>query len=191
MAITFACPNCSKTLRADDSHAGKRARCSGCKSPVVVPSGGGDGGVYPVDELLVTGSSQWGSMPYGPPPVITISPPPVVAGDPDDDTVFGAGDRMQMLFSIPPEPWYYRFIVGYAWLVAVLGFAQFALVLPLMLIGWAMRDPLFPAAGSAVLALLEALYSLGVLLACLAVAAPMLLIVDAARNLRMMRFSGR
>ena len=37
MAIRFTCPNCTKTIKADASFAGKHAKCPNCATKVAVP----------------------------------------------------------------------------------------------------------------------------------------------------------
>jgi hypothetical protein len=37
MSIKFECPHCQKKLNVPDEMAGKKGRCTGCKSPLVVP----------------------------------------------------------------------------------------------------------------------------------------------------------
>ena len=37
MSITFFCENCGKRLKANEAHAGRTARCSGCGTPTLVP----------------------------------------------------------------------------------------------------------------------------------------------------------
>ena len=37
MPIPFVCPNCRKSFRAADKHAGKRAKCPGCGNTITIP----------------------------------------------------------------------------------------------------------------------------------------------------------
>jgi hypothetical protein len=108
------------------------------------------------------------------------SPAPVPAQVP----VRCAGD-------IPPEPWYYRFVAGYAAFIAFLGMLQFGILLFVFLIysaspgsvpeGHSFGEPL----------IIPAIYSIAFLIGTLAASAPVLVAVDAARNIRAMRYQDR
>lgn len=37
MTIRFSCPECSKSLKADEQHSGRKVRCDACGTVVVVP----------------------------------------------------------------------------------------------------------------------------------------------------------
>lgn len=37
-AISFQCPNCGRQIRVASKYAGRKARCQGCKSVVVIPA---------------------------------------------------------------------------------------------------------------------------------------------------------
>ena len=71
MPITFTCPQCQKTLRVGDEHAGRQCRCPNCSAWVPVPQ--------PQEELEPPRPSDW-SPPadYVTPSVAApIEPPPV------------------------------------------------------------------------------------------------------------------
>lgn len=42
MSIAFQCPNCGKTLSAANGMAGRKARCTDCDAPLVVPATAGE-----------------------------------------------------------------------------------------------------------------------------------------------------
>lgn len=83
MLTEFSCSNCNATLKAPSSYAGKKAKCKGCGSAVVIPPHPDDEG-YAVDGL--DSPSKWddvtapASEDVSPPPLpaITLPVPPLV-----------------------------------------------------------------------------------------------------------------
>src|SRR5215204_3078652 len=61
MAIEIRCPQCSRTLRVPDEHAGKQVRCPACQQISVAPSGGAaSGNGVPAAEVKPTAASESG-----------------------------------------------------------------------------------------------------------------------------------
>lgn len=166
--IEITC-QCGRMLKAPDSAIGKKGRCKGCGSEV---------------EIL--------------PPV--VDEPETVDDEPMPDLAINVDEEDAPLDpkvgppvpkpnpAMPPEPWFYGFLDGYAKLCVGLAVVQFLLVLCGAVIGILttmsenQRIPL--VAGTVVLVSLA--WMLGIIL----VSCPILLAVDAARNLRAMRFGG-
>lgn len=177
--VSFACPNCQTSMKAPSSLSGRKARCKGCGQGVLIPPPDGEPG-YDV--------AAFDDFPEEPetPTMVAVQPPPLpplVAGDPDESPK-GAAPAFR---TMPPEPWFYRFLSGYAQVVAVLGIAQFGLVsiLCIYIVFRAARESQGYASLGAGLIFV---YSLGVLFVSLCFAAPVLLGVDMARNIRVMRY---
>jgi len=63
MSIRVICPGCKKGITAGDSLAGKKAKCPGCGTVIMIP------GAFKVDEFLA-------STPPPPPPRAEPLPPP-------------------------------------------------------------------------------------------------------------------
>ena len=61
MSIKFECPHCQKMLKAADTLAGKKCRCTECKQPVVVPG-------TPTAAAAVDGAAPPRPNPPSPPP---------------------------------------------------------------------------------------------------------------------------
>src|SRR5262249_51818249 len=91
---------------------------------------------------------------------------------------------------MPPEPWYYGYLVRYAYLIVIVGVLQFGF----MLLGGfqAMGTPQSPGdqMATGVLVAFLVLWSLVILIGCGAAGGLILLAVDAARNVRANRYRG-
>ena len=61
MTIKIACPGCGKVINAKDRYAGKKAKCPGCKTPVLIPDPEGLPTLEPIEEESVAPS---GASPY-------------------------------------------------------------------------------------------------------------------------------
>jgi hypothetical protein len=83
---------------------------------------------------------------------------------------------------MPKEPWYYGFLAGYARLVAVIAVLPFVATLIVLAITVS-RNP-----DSAADTIIPVLTTAGVLLLTLLFVAPILILVDLARNIRAMRY---
>ena len=63
--IEFSCPKCRRSLKVDDSAAGKKGRCKGCNAEIEVPN-------FNFEELvapeIVENASQPENLPSGPEP---------------------------------------------------------------------------------------------------------------------------
>lgn len=84
--------------------------------------------------------------------------------------------------AVPPEPWYYGFLVFYALACIVLGAGQFLVVLGIAATAESDRP------GGSVVSSTFVFLSLGWMLGLTLVASPILLAVDAARNIRAIRY---
>src|SRR5262249_60944737 len=87
----------------------------------------------------------------------------------------------------PSEPWYYSFLTAYAVLCMTLGVIQFAFVL-LLWFGAQLYLEQRLASGITLLSGLAVVMSFLGMLSALLLSAPILLIVDMARNIRAMRY---
>lgn len=165
MPITFRCQGCGKPMTAGDDLAGMKARCKRCGETIVIPP--------PTD-------------PDDPFPVAPDPPAdPAPASDPARPPGFGEGG-VGTTPGPDAEPWYYKVLEVYAVAVLFVGCSQAPLGL---IIGLnILLEPSRPEAaapspgGGAVL-----MGSLALLLGSILAAAPILLLVDLARNVRAMR----
>ncbi|HWB07701.1 MAG TPA: PrsW family glutamic-type intramembrane protease [Pirellulales bacterium] len=74
MPISVACPQCAKTLRAPDTHAGKRARCPNCKAVVSVPPAEAPAAAADDDTYGISQEELPVRPTYAPPPAVARSP---------------------------------------------------------------------------------------------------------------------
>ncbi len=183
MTISVSCPSCSSKFRTDAAHIGKKARCKKCSAVLTVtPS---DDDLYELDTPAAppSASPSWQEddqevaaepLPsaYAPVAIPVSVPLPPLA------------DR-----SMPTEPWYYQFLVGYAWTVAVLGLLQllyFAMKLVEQyekLGDTELASDLFWRGATSVMTIAAC-----IMIGALLVSAPVLVFVDIARNVRAMRY---
>jgi hypothetical protein len=161
---------CGRVYSALDSSAGKKIKCKGCGTFLVVP--------------LLAPSALLFDQPDDEP-----ADPPEYRAPPADDPA----PPTSLFLDIPPpvpatapprEPWFYRFLESYAWFCIIVGIVQFAIVASLTLASLDWQALSFSS-------LVPALISLAVLLEITLVSCPILLAVDAARNLRAIRFQPR
>ena len=204
MPIKVHC-NCGRTLTLRDEAAGKRLTCPNCNAPILVPSASAPGPELEIelgDEFVVPSSSRYAKQ------ASATSPAP----DRGSSLTPVAASRSK---GRPKEPWYYKFLDLYAKLLLWLGVIQFAIafVIGVVMIAFAFMGgsepaspPPFPvdaewarrfdpeaAAGPGlavrlVAASIPILISGAVLFAVGLFVAPILLLVDAARNLRGLRW---
>lgn len=174
--LSFACPSCFTVLKAPAAYAGRKARCKGCGTGVLIPTATEAQG-YPVEAFDEFASSAEVKAADNPP-----SPAAFVAGDPEERSFERITASRPAILSMPKEPWYYRFLSGYAVVIAALGLIQFAGAVLLCLYLLLMKDD------QRLPAIMLFAYSSAALLMSLCFAAPVLLGVDAARNLRVMRY---
>jgi hypothetical protein len=59
MPIELECSGCGKTLRVPDEHAGKQARCPGCKTVLTVPSPPHDFAPLPSENFPPDSGTSW------------------------------------------------------------------------------------------------------------------------------------
>ncbi len=166
MTIDVTCP-CGKVLKAPISAAGRKGRCKACGATVSIP----DSGIPlaatfapldpPVDDDADVGSS------------LGIA---VVDDDdgPDDDDVVKASD-----LPMPREPWYYWGTEFPARLLIYLAIFIIAIFTASLMSVAASGD------GSRILAVLGAIMAVFV---SMLLVAPVFLVVDLARNVRVLRF---
>lgn len=193
MTLEVVC-TCGRTLKAPASAAGRKGRCKGCGAVLTIPIPNASYEVepsYAPAEGAVKRENADDSEAYHPvtvfptAPVAAVSPPPTVvkiaATNPDSDS--------HVPILVPPEPWYYRFLELFAQIIMVFGLLAPGLlcavgVFVLFFDDRAAKDSvptglIFLGAGAAA--------AVPVLL----VSAPILLAVDAARNLRAIRHAPR
>lgn len=201
MPIRVTCPNCAKSFNTPDANAGRRARCSGCGTIVLIPSQAEE--TYDISEVEAE------EAPIQPPPRAASVPPPsppTVSIDADNSRESAASSarkaEARSLAAAPPEPWYYRYLTIYAWVVGGVGVAQFIVALIMAILGLVMTSSApaspfermgggAPGFGSLLFAALVAVFTSFVfLLVSFLVAAGVMLGVDAARNLRAIRYQG-
>lgn len=181
-----ACPACGAKARAPAHYAGATVRCKKCGVQMILP------GIPPPE-----------------PPVRSVTPPAVDDEPPGEDSLDQIGE-MAAGPRVPPEPWYYGFLQTmthiFLWLnVAgvVLGLLGWVLWIILVLVGAASMAGSRDAegagramAGAGVLFFLVASlpYLVGLivwLLVALMTAGWSFLALDAARNLRVLRYAPR
>jgi uncharacterized protein (DUF983 family) len=74
--IRLQCPHCGKGMAVADEHAGKKARCSGCKEVLNIPAAATD---HAVREIKAPSTSPKGK---GQPPPLPGAPAPLRKGEP-------------------------------------------------------------------------------------------------------------
>jgi hypothetical protein len=70
MAIKFNCPHCAKSFTVRDHLAGKRANCSACKKPIVVPKQSSTASVAPAPSAEDIAAAAFKDAPPAPAPVV-------------------------------------------------------------------------------------------------------------------------
>jgi hypothetical protein len=178
MPIPITCV-CGYSTMAPDSAAGRRGKCKRCGATIAIPS--------PDDDITL-------ADPDPPAPAYVA---PVVDTSEDDEEEVPAP-------AIGREPWYYRFLVVYAYLIigagTALGLGWIVLAVVLFLrqpsiperpmdnrFAFAVREPQPP---SPLLLLAGLVPGTCMIFASCVIGAPILLGVDAARNLRVIRLQG-
>lgn len=196
MTIDVTC-HCGKVLKVDPRHAGKKGRCKSCGATLLIPdlAAAAVPDAPPLIEPLVvdeaealndafTGLStdEDGVLddvsrvaplpPLPPPPPIvptaTASPKPASA-------------------QVPAEPWYYDFLTAMAMIILAIGVGTGGLLIVLSVLGFLLAPPEYrprTAGGFVGLGISAAICVFSSLLT----SAPILLAVDAARNLRAIRY---
>lgn len=178
MPITVHC-SCGKAISVPDSYAGRTGTCRGCGAPIMVPASNDavEAFLIPEDDMMPV------SRPPSPPSPIHV----VIA---DDPVPISTGT---LAYQIPGEPWYYKFLTVYASVLFWIGLIQF--ITTVLVIGLTLV--LLPSANDRLermritVFLAPVFISLGVLIFFWLCSAPILLAVDAARNLRAIRWSSR
>jgi energy-converting hydrogenase Eha subunit E len=176
--IEITC-SCGRMLKAPDSAIGRKGRCKGCgqtieilppvyDEPEEVDNEPEEVDDEPIPDLGIVATEDDSEDEVPRPAASTISPVPAGA--------------------IPPEPWYYGFLNGYAKLYLASGLIQFGVILSLAVL-LPLEDD------SVVFSLHNRLIALGVstvwLVSVTLVACPIFVAVDAARNIRATRYGTR
>jgi len=180
--IHVACPACGARARAPDDYAGATVRCKKCGGQMILP---------------------------GAPPPAPAPSPGLLATQPilpsPEDSLEEVG-KLAEAPGLPPEPWYYRFLqtltTVFLWVTiigAILGLLGWLLWVILVLFGVAGITGGTRDVGAGIGALLIGLFAtvpylialvvwflLGLMTACWSY-----LVLDAARNLRVMRYTAR
>lgn len=160
MTIEVAC-SCGRVLKAPDSAVGKKGRCKGCGQIIEISSPVAD---EPIPDLAVEINEENAVLD---PRIAPLASP--------------ANNR-----TMPTEPWFYGFLVFYAMSCVVIAIAQFCLVLigVLIQVQQAISEGRSFSIALGTIVLISLAWMLGIIL----VSCPILLAVDAARNLRAMRY---
>jgi hypothetical protein len=195
MAIEVTC-QCGRVLKAPEQFAGRRGRCKGCGATLSIPKPGPAPAPAPVEE-------DWPD--FDPAPADDAVVATVIGAieteaeeeDGDDEPSARGAPLTHAAVKPPPEPWYYGFLVTVAhWTmgiglagcaaVGLVGVAEILVAIAPGVEGAPTGSWLRLAVGVGTIAL-GAASVVPVLLA----SAPVLLAVDAARNLRSMRYGDR
>jgi DNA-directed RNA polymerase subunit RPC12/RpoP len=192
MAISFAC-DCGRKLRAKDEHSGKKVKCPDCGATITIPA------VEPLPVLAAPLVNQGGPAHWTAPIAVEEEPPAVLASVKVDDEDVGwtavpvmaptpiSVPRPVSPTSIPDEPWYYRFLEFYARVVMSIAVIQAACMFLAYFIMDSMSKDTKSEVSSPSFFWTVVIPCMG-MLAALLFSAPILLAVDAARNLRAMRW---
>lgn len=158
MPIPVPC-QCGRTLNAPVGAAGRKVRCPHCKAVLDVP-------IPDLEEDDGEDFNPFVKAPTHAGPVIVQSTPSLKARP----------------IAIPPEPWYYRFIAFFFGLLSFLGVLQFGITI--YFISTTSITPDFEV----VERVKWIIASSFLMLATWCSTAPMLLILDQARNVRAVRY---
>lgn len=181
MTIEIAC-QCGKVLHAPESAIGRKGRCKRCGVVIEIAA------PEPEPEIRLEEPDEPARDDFG------INLPITVEEDDEDDHLQAMVRRpappaqTQPAGSarpIPPEPWFYGVLAGYATLCMILGIAQFVIVL-IIAVTLANEKP-----GTGAPSAMFVFMSLGWMLGLTLIASPILLAVDAARNVRVIRYNPR
>jgi hypothetical protein len=177
MPIQVGCA-CGKWISVPDQFAGKTGKCKACGAPIAIPQALPD---------VVVALAEPDESPSDTPDIGPI----VTEPESDSFSAIRAARTGGVLYSpIGPEPWYYRFLAGYA--KAIIGIGIVVAVLLAVPSALGIVRAISDQEPSLVLASLALLAPAGaVLLASLIAGAPILLIVDAVRHLRMLRIESQ
>jgi len=188
MPIPVTCGGCGHTMDVPDAHAGKRGRCKRCGEVVRVPS----------PELVAafgfaagadsdSDSDSDGALPLEPGPVWD---PAAMAARAEADAEAKEFPPLDVLGRPPVtrapapvqgrEPWYYRVLVIYAYLILGLGLA-IAIPMGVIMLG-------LLAEGGRHASLVALAIPLAIGFGSAVTGAPILLGVDLARNVRVIRW---
>jgi hypothetical protein len=183
VSITFAC-DCGRTVNAPDTAAGKRARCPGCGDLIKVPDADDPKAVA---AAMATASQAAPSAPPMPPrQPQTVSAPTTASMAPAAAPVASSVPHWAAP-AMPPEPWYYGLLAFIAGVWTVLGVGQFLLVLFVFVGGGTVG--VGPERGEVAMAVIPlVMMSGGAMIGMLLSAGLVLLAVDAARNVRAIRW---
>jgi hypothetical protein len=197
MPIDFTCPTCGKRFKAKDEAAGRTASCKGCGGSVRIP-----GPESPAPEDKPSPEGQAGAagsarLKPGASPDLYIEFEADEAPSASVDqwlrsasavppSTRGVGSETRSIFSGPPsalriepDPWYYGFLEVYAKFIMCIGVIQAPVVGILFLSSFG------PAPSKPVAVDISGfLISIIIMFSSLLFAAPILLVVDAARNVR-------
>jgi hypothetical protein len=117
MAIRVTCPHCGRSAEAPDAAAGKKARCRGCRAQILIPAIEPDA----MPAIVVDDDDAPGVIaPRVPTPAPALAPAPVpaptpapsspIAGTPASPVAPPAAVQAAKTPQIPLEPWYYGFL---------------------------------------------------------------------------------
>ena len=200
--IKFSCPSCMVSIKAPDDAAGKTGRCRNCRAAILVPgptdfddvvSGPTDfddiliaaGAHIPDDHgddddaasvfatvgpLVFDDEQDDSDSPMSPRPWRSGRQPSARSSDTESPVTGPPSSPM----NIPPEPWYYGFLAFGAQAVLTIGIVSAAMRLYFVVVGE-------ESAGVEPVALV-------IVCMAMASAAPTLLLVDLARNIRILRY---
>jgi hypothetical protein len=197
--IEVAC-QCGRTTKAPIQYAGRRGRCRGCGAVVQIPE-------RPAPKPEPLDDELWGEIKvevddddrnaYDVMVGAPISEVPLSAKDGGVAAVLNGQKGLSFSpasLPVPKEPWYYRFIDVYAKVIlyvsgggCILAFAAGLVFMLISIVRWSRGDSGIPVLS----AMFVMAWAVGALVAVLSVVSPILLAVDAARNLRAIRYGSR
>ena len=190
--IDVAC-SCGRVLKAPAKYAGKKGRCKGCGATIQIPD-------EPPPETFAVAdppsTDGWADLaPSSADDAALITAVSSIDTDDEEDDALplsirraaGAPSSSKLPF-IPPEPWYYGFLVIYARWAMGIGLVVCALICLSGFIIATLALSSGELAGIVYGLSVMALGAFGIIPVLLA-SAPILLAVDAARNLRAMRYA--
>lgn len=199
MTIEVTC-QCGRVLKAPESAAGKKGRCRACGAPIQIPDAaitlevpdGNGHALAPVSAStaipLVALADD--DQPVSAPPIAIPLASRATSPMPSDlpvSVIDTDEEEEEEANRIPRSPWFYGILEAYAIVSLALGVGQFVLVLLLGGISVALSSTKY-APLSLAFTLMTGLWSFASMVALVIPSAMILLTLDAAKNLRRIRY---
>jgi hypothetical protein len=178
----ITCPTCGYSANAPEQFLGKRVKCKRCAehfaAKALAPVGGGP----PAEAEEI--ADAFAGLPVTAPPVRVESGP--LHEDEGDNEAGASGSRRDWYQE--REPWFYRVLASWAWVVLVLGIAGAIFVLlGSLMFGVGMAKTL--GAGTVVLVAVAVFWVAVEVVIVLVCVAGILIYVDIGRNIRRTRIA--